>query len=310
METNRKFLYKIARLYYFDNFTQEEISKKLGISRSKVSRFLDKARAEKIIEIKLNYPEENYDKKETLIESKFGIRECIIVPSFDSQEEVFKNIAGELSMLLQRILKNGDYVGINWGNTLKEVVARLHFPKKININVVPMMGGLGKIDTGMQTNLIASNLAEKFGGISYQIHFPAFLDSKNLKEMISDDSNVREIFDLSDKINTAILGMSATTENSTLIRMGIFTIKDIAYLKSLGIVGDINLNWVNSKGDFVPNDIFDRTLNIPFEKLRKIRNVIGIAFGNHKIKIIRALLLSRLINIFITDQDTAKRLVR
>ncbi|HAX17508.1 MAG TPA: hypothetical protein DCY00_02790 [Actinobacteria bacterium] len=310
METNRKFLYKIARLYYFDNFTQEEISKKLGISRSKVSRFLDKARAEKIIEIKLNYPEENYDKTETLIESKFGIRECIIVPSFDSQEEVFKNIAGELSMLLQRILKNGDYVGINWGNTLKEVVARLHFPKKININVVPMMGGLGKIDNGMQTNLIASNLADKLGGISYQIHFPAFLDSKNLKEMISDDSNVREIFDLSDKINTAILGMSATTENSTLIRMGIFTIKDIAYLKSLGIVGDINLNWVNSKGDFVPNDIFDRTLNIPFEKLRKIRNVIGIAFGNHKIKIIRALLLSRLINIFITDQDTAKRLVR
>jgi len=310
MKTNRKFLYKIAKLYYFDNFTQEEISKKLGISRSKVSRFLDKARAEKIIEIKLNYPEENYDKTETLIESKFGIRECIIVPSFDSQEEVFKNIAGELSMLLQRILKNGDYVGINWGNTLKEVVARLHFPKKININVVPMMGGLGKIDNGMQTNLIASNLADKLGGISYQIHFPAFLDSKNLKEMISDDSNVREIFDLSDKINTAILGMSATTENSTLIRMGIFTIKDIAYLKSLGIVGDINLNWVNSKGDFVPNDIFDRTLNIPFEKLRKIRNVIGIAFGNHKIKIIRALLLSRLINIFITDQDTAKRLVR
>ena len=309
METNRKFLYKIARLYYFDNFTQEEISKKLGISRSKVSRFLDKARAEKIIEIKLNYPEENYDKTETLIESKFGIRECIIVPSFDSQEEVFKNIAGELSMLLQRILKNGDYVGINWGNTLKEVVARLHFPKKININVVPMMGGLGKIDNGMQTNLIASNLADKLGGISYQIHFPAFLDSKNLKEMISDDSNVREIFDLSDKINTAILGMSATTENSTLIRMGIFTIKDIAYLKSLGIVGDINLNWVNSKGDFVPNDIFDRTLNIPFEKLRKIRNVIGIAFGNHKIKIIRALLLSRLINIFITDQDTASKLI-
>lgn len=309
IESNRKFLYKISRLYYFDNLTQEEISKKLGISRSKVSRFLDKARAEKIVEIKLNYPDENFDETESLIEKRFGIKECIIVPSFDSEEEIFKNMAEALSLLLQRILKNGDYVGINWGNTLKEVIARLYIPRKININVVPMMGGLGRIDTGMQTNLIASNLAERFGGISYQIHFPAFLDSKNLKKMISDDSNVREIFDLSEKINTAVLGMSATSENSTLIRMGIFTIKDMAYLKSLGIVGDINLNWVNSKGNFVPNDIFDRTLNIPFGKLKKIRNVIGVAFGSHKVKIIKALLSSRLVNIFITDHNTASKLV-
>jgi DNA-binding transcriptional regulator LsrR (DeoR family) len=307
-EINKKLLYKIARLYYFENQTQEQISKKLNISRSKVSRFLDKARSNKIIEIKLHYPSESYGELESLLEKKFGIKECIIIPDFDSPEDIYKHVAEELSPLLQRILKNGDYVGINWGYTLKEVIGRLNISKKININVVPMMGGLGKIDTGVQTNLIASTLAEKFGGISYQIHFPAFLNSIELKEMLSKDSNVKEIFDLSDNINTAILGMSSTDENSTLIKTGIFTIRDIDYLKSLGVVGDINLNWVNSKGDVVPNEISDRTLNIPFEKLKKIKNIIGIGFGEHKVKIIKALLNAKLINIFITDQKTAGRL--
>lgn len=47
----RRSLVKIANLYYNDGWTQEQIAKKLGVSRPVISKSLQKAREHKIIEI-------------------------------------------------------------------------------------------------------------------------------------------------------------------------------------------------------------------------------------------------------------------
>jgi len=43
----KKLISKISRLYYISNLTQQEIANKLNLSRTKVSRYLDKARKER-----------------------------------------------------------------------------------------------------------------------------------------------------------------------------------------------------------------------------------------------------------------------
>ena len=64
----KKFLSKIARLYYSERLTQQEIAGRLNISRTKVSRYLDEARKDKIVEIKINLPEEDYSNLEYWVE--------------------------------------------------------------------------------------------------------------------------------------------------------------------------------------------------------------------------------------------------
>ncbi|WP_051115612.1 sigma factor-like helix-turn-helix DNA-binding protein [Clostridium pasteurianum] len=46
-----RMLVKIAQLYYIDNMTQSEISKKLGIYRTTISRLLKKAKDDGIVSI-------------------------------------------------------------------------------------------------------------------------------------------------------------------------------------------------------------------------------------------------------------------
>lgn len=46
----KEFLSKIVRLYYLEELTQKEIACRLSISRAKVSRYLDKARKDKIVD--------------------------------------------------------------------------------------------------------------------------------------------------------------------------------------------------------------------------------------------------------------------
>jgi DNA-binding transcriptional regulator LsrR (DeoR family) len=59
----------------------------------------------------------------------------------------------------------------------------------------------------------------------------------------------------------------------------------------------------------VPNRLDDRIVKISFEKLKKINNVIGIAFGEKKLKVISGALSGGLVNILITDEATGLKLL-
>jgi len=304
----KKFLTKIAGLYYLEQLTQQEIANRFNISRTKVSRYLSRARRDGIVEIKINSLKEYYSSLECEIEKKFEIKECIIVPTFEKKEEILKMMADSLNSLFERILENGSYLGIGWGSSLKTVSDYIYVSGKSDIKVVPIIGGLGKIGTGVHTNSVAKNIADRLGSISYMINSPAVLDSKEVREIVENDSNTREIIKLSEKISTALVGLSDIGPDSTLIKTGCFTMKEFKYLDSLGVVGDVNLIFINENGRHVPNKIDERIVRISPERLKKVKNVVGIAFGKRKLKVIIAALKGRLINILITDEETAENI--
>jgi len=147
---NKKFISKIARLYYIGNLTQQEIADNLNISRTKVSRYLDKAREEKIVEIKINSPQEDYSNLECEIEKKYKLKQCIVVPTYDRREDILMDMADVLENMFGRIIQNGDYFGIGWGTSLKSIADYLDFGMKVDIKVVPLIGGVGKVGTGIR----------------------------------------------------------------------------------------------------------------------------------------------------------------
>ena len=53
---HKRLLYKIARDYYLQNLTQNQIAQRLGLSRIKVSRLLRQAKREQIVTITLAAP--------------------------------------------------------------------------------------------------------------------------------------------------------------------------------------------------------------------------------------------------------------
>ena len=63
-------LLKVAQLYYEQGLTQNEIAKKLFISRSNISRLLTQAREAGIVEIKVHYP---FERKRRIVYSDHEI---------------------------------------------------------------------------------------------------------------------------------------------------------------------------------------------------------------------------------------------
>ncbi len=306
----KRFLAKIARLYYLEGLTQQSIANKLNISRTKVSRYLIKARGGQIVEIKINHPAEDFSSLEYQIEKKYKIKECIIVSTLESSEATIEAMGGSLNNLLSRILQNGSYIGIGWGKSLRELSRYINIMEKNDIKVVPMIGGLGKTGTGVHTNSVAKNIADRMGGISYMIHAPAVLDNREVKEIVEKDSNVSEIMEMASKIGTALIGISDLGIDSTLIKTGSFTAEDFKYLEGLGVVGDVNLIFIDQYGNHVPNEIDERIVRVPLGRLKKIDHVIGVAFGKRKLKVLLGALRGQIINVLFTDEETAMEIIK
>jgi DNA-binding transcriptional regulator LsrR (DeoR family) len=304
-----KLLPKIAHLYYLEDMSQEKIAEKFNINRVRVSRYLKKAREMNIVEIKVNYSKESYQELERLIEKRYGLKECIIIPSHDNDQGIARELAASLSNALQRIVKSGDSIGVNWGLTLKEVIAFMDSPKPLDVKVVPMCGGLGRIERGINTNSIAKSLADVYGGISYVINAPAILDSKETKEVLLEDSNTKEIFELLKGLKCAVFSFSDLGPESSYVKYGLISREEIEYLRGRGIVGDVNLDFLDSRGVHVPNTLYDRVIALPISEIMKIQNVVGIAYGLRKAKIAKAALNGNIFDILIIDLELAEAII-
>ena len=301
-----KLLPKIAHLYYLEDMNQDKIAEKFNINRVRVSRYLKKAREMNIVEIKVHYSKESYQELERLIENRYNLKECIVIPTHENPQGIFRELAMSLTGVLHRILKDGDSIGVNWGLTLKEVIALMDSLKRVDIKVVPICGGLGRIDRGIHTNSIAKSLADVFGGISYVINAPAILDSKKTREVLMQDSNTKEIFELLKGLSCAVFSFSDLGPESSYVKYGLISTEEIEYLRSRSIVGDVNLDFLNMKGEHVPNRIYDRVIALPISEIKKIQNVVGIAFGVRKSEIARAVLQGNILDVLIIDRELAE----
>ncbi len=304
-----KLIRKIARLYYMEDMNQDEIAEKFNIHRVQVSRYLQKAKKLNIVEIKVNIVKEGYQDLEREIEKKFALKECVVVQSHENPTETLRDMASSLVGIFERLLNDGDLLGVNWGFTLKGVASLMRTGKKIKIRVIPICGGIGKIDTDIHTNFISKQIAEVFGGSSYVINSPAIVDSKKVKEILLNESSNREYFDLLMHLNCLLFSYSNIDPDASHVRYGVIKEEEAIYLKSLGVVGDVNLDFIDKDGQHVPNDIFDRVIALPISEIKKIRNIIGIAVGIRKKEITKALLKGHIVNILVIDRQIADYLI-
>ncbi len=80
---NSYLLTKIARLYYEEGYTQQEIANRLAISRPQISKLLKKARKQGIVKIEIIDKEEDFGVLEIKLSKKFSLNEVIIAPSLN-----------------------------------------------------------------------------------------------------------------------------------------------------------------------------------------------------------------------------------
>lgn len=303
---------KVARLYYLEHLGQREVSSRLGISLAKVSRLLREARETGVVEISVHDPQSDFRDDENAIERRFDIRECRITPTRDTPEATYRELSRSVGELLSRYARQSCILGVSWGETLRTVAEHLDPGVEFkDLQVVPILGGIGTIERGLYPNSIARMFADRAGGLSYLVNAPAICSNKQVRDSLFLDPRYRQVFDFWKKIDVAITGVSALDPRDSIsLRDGLFSIKELKELRELGAVSSLNSCFFDEFGAEVHTPYSDRILNVDTRQLRTIANVVIVAAAPHKAAAIHAALLSAIPHVLVTDADTAERIIQ
>lgn len=312
---SRRILVKVAHMYYGSDMKQSEIAKKLGIDRTTVSKYLKRAKETGIVKIFI--AQDSFEHLESSLEKKFNLKEVFIVPSSDRRDEVYSNLGKAGLLLLKRLIKNKMVIGFNWGRSMGAIGAQAaleDFPA-VDADFVPLVGGAEKLSDSEQLNIelhantICYKVANAFKARSNYLYAPAITKTPETKQAIIHDTNYQNIQKLWNELDVAFVGVGSPTLASNVIWTDGLKSEYITSTFGDCIIGETCTRFYDKNGNEVPTEVVDRTIAIPFAQLHNIKYVIGVAAFDEKVPAIYSALKGKLINILITDESTARKLL-
>ena len=307
----------ISNLYYKEKLSQQEIAKKLNVSRTTVSRALSKAKKEGYIKIIIDFPAENMIELEKEMEKKFHLKEVIAVKVDDINNRDIL-VAREAAYYIARMIKNDMIIGIAWGYTMKKIIDAFDMYKvgsqikAKNIEVVPLLGTItpetaDNSDLRLSyASLLSSKLAEMVNGISYHFAAPMYVKDIDTKKMLLEEPQIKNVMQKAKNCHAGIFGIGALVQNSSIAILE----KDmILKLSKRNGVGEILGRVFDKYGNTVESEWNDRMIGLTLEQAKNIPIRVGVAFGEEKVKAIKTAISKNIINVLITDSVTAESIL-
>jgi DNA-binding transcriptional regulator LsrR (DeoR family) len=307
----RRLLYKIAKAYYDDELTQQQIAAKMGLSRVKVSRLLRAAREERIVQISITPLQESNTEIERRLEEKYRLKEALVVTcSGQDTAGIVAELGPVGAACLARCLQGGETVALSWGTAVLSVVNAMSPMDLPSVRVVQFLGGLGELEAQTHGADLARRMAQALGAKPRLIHAPGIVKDGIVRDALVMDPQVADTLELAGRADVALVGIGVFEPGSTLLASGnTLTPEEVHDLKRRGVVGDIALQFFDADGRRVDHPINDRIVGTDIERIKAIPRVIGVAGGMDKIPAIRAALRGNLISVLVTDAQTASRLI-
>ncbi|MEH7335718.1 sugar-binding transcriptional regulator [Neobacillus drentensis] len=298
-----------AKLYYLLDYNQNEIAKVLGVSRPTVSRLLQQAKSDGIVQISIMDPTENVENLSEQLEKKFNLKKAIVasIPQFENH--IIKNYLGEkAAQFLDEIVKDNDIIGVTWGTTLYHIAIELKQKFVKDVKVVQLKGGVSHAETNTYASEILYLFGKAYNTTPHNLPLPAIVDHVVVKQAMEADRHIRKILELGRQANIALFTIGSIKTDSLLFQLGYFTESDLESLYGTA-VGDICSRFFDKDGRICNESLNQRTLGVNLNDLRAKEHSILVAGGPNKIDGIYGALKGGYANVLVTDQFTAQFLL-
>jgi len=313
MKRNTSLVAEICRMYYLDNLSQDDISSNLRISKSAVSRLLKEGREKGIVTFHIKDYEDRLSSLENKLEQYFKLKEAVVLSDegINSEEAIKEKVGRATALLLQRRVRENDTIAVSWGTTLSKVVKALHPYLQLNIDTVPLVGGIDITGRDIHSNEIARRVSEAFKGRYYVLNAPIFVSNLQTKEAFEKEKSIKAVIDKAKSANIAVVGICCPNkQSSTMIKRGYFPVKEFTELTDKGVVGDICTNFYDIQGDIIKLSLQSKMIGLGLKELKRIPIVIGVACGEDKKEAILGALRGGYVNIIVTNERVAEYLIK
>ena len=296
-----RLMIKAVWYYYIENYTQQNISHLLGVSRSKVIALLERARQTGIIQFNVQQDSGRRMEMERQLLTRYGLRDIFIVPGASTLASPNESIAQATAMYILRRAADNAFINMGYGDTTSRILNHLATAAQVPLNVVSLAGGVNYYLPNTNSNVFNARL--------YLIPSPLLLSGADLRDSLRREPDVEEIFRMIPLSSMSVVGIGCLSDRATIVKNGILNNNDFTFLKMQGAVGDVLSHFLDKNGQVVSHDLEGRLMSTPMDQLRTLENVIGAAGGPDKAEAILAVLRGGYLDVLITDEDTAQLLL-
>jgi len=300
---------RVAELYYDENKTQDEIGALLGISRWKAGRLLTQARESGIVRIEIVHPRARRLRLERELCSRFGLTDAVIVPDPDLEADATGRVAQAAADYLAALRPVPRVLGVSWGRTLNEVALRLPQQWAIGVTVVQINGGVSLNRRSGGAATMAAIIAERGSGQAVLLPSPAILERIETKRAIEADRTVADVLERAATASAYLYSAGVADASSVLVDSGYLTPDDVTELVRKGAVGDVVGRYIGADGEIVDAELDERTVGLGLDELRSAATAIFVVAGSSKHDVARAVVMSGLCTVLVSDEGTARALL-
>ncbi len=296
-------LVRASRLYYELGETQNAIAEQLGVTRPQVSRLLKRARAEGIVEIRVNDRTSVESPAAEALRRAFGLDGVQLAPTIAGPDDLTRRMVGRLAAeALRRTLRPGAIVGIGDGVSVAATAAALEEAAiPVAATVVPLCGGHWSTGTEREPY---RRVADAIDAPARGLMAPGLVDDAATQRALVAHAGVRAIVDLWDRLDIALYGIGGPSWSAALV--GDEVDRELA---AAGAVGEVLVAPFDLDGRFVCPALRERVIAFDARRLAGVPVSIGVASGEAKVRPILGALRAGIVRTLVTDVRTAEAVV-
>lgn len=295
----------IARLYYEQDKTQNEIAKMYGVSRPLISRMLKEAKETGIVKIEICPP---FDESARLVEKArilFGIKGGAAVRAGGNDNEINDAVSCEALAYLRSL--NQTSIGLGWGHIIGNLVSYMEKNEAVAglaYKVCPLIGNSGVGNRNYHSNELVRIFAQQCQGAPEYFYAPFLVTSEQEREIIKELESYQIIEKLWSSLDMALVNIGnypSVPDFASEARYGDVLKRGRAVGKILNYYLDIHGRIFRSDGDYA--------LQIPLEILKGIPHTVGICSANTSPKALLGALRTGYIDHVIAPWEVLKEAV-
>jgi len=306
---------RVARMHYVEDLSNLEIAARLGISRFRVARLLERALKSGIVEITIHSPLEVDQELSAALISRFGLSDALVYPVTDgangseSIQLVRAGVGRLAARYLADILPEGGTLGVTWGDALEAVSRALATIDEIpKCDVVQLVGGISSSASSSDAMDVLARFTSACRGRLSALDAPLVVSDPRTAEGLRGEASIKHALAKVRDLDAAIVGIGSWEPPlSSLIPL--FSPAEIEEARTLDAAADISAIIIDKHGHELQGTFGTLTIRATSEDFRRIPHVIGVAYGQAKSEAVRAVLAGGWSNVLVTDSHLARRLL-
>lgn len=296
-------------LYYVAQNSQDEVARKMGISRQSAQRLITLSVQQNLISFRLNHPTENCLQLSQQLQEKYRLSYCDVTLADSESDDPALGIGDVAAHEIEKYLKSKNPVTIALG-TGKEIKRAIDMLSPIHCphhRIVSLVGNMAPDGTA-NVNDSTMRMSDLTQAPRHPLAIPVLAATKEERDILIAQTPIKRNYRLALSADVAFVGIGELNDYPPMLEDGFLTRAELQDLQMAGGIGEILGRVFDKNGDFLRGLTNNRVSSVEFPRPLPMP-VIGVARGQVKLKAIRACLKGGLVSGLITDEATATQLL-